>query len=412
MDHFHYQAGDAYCERVKLREIAATLGTPAYVYSRATLARHCSEFKDAFSGHPTYFCYAIKANGNLGLLKEIFSHGFGADIVSLGELERALLAGVDVKKLVYSGVGKREDEIVRALELGIFCINVESFFELELIAKVSARLKKKAPISLRLNPNIDAKTHPKIATGLHSTKFGIAVEEVPRFLEFLKKHRTHLEFVGLDCHIGSQLLDLGPIQDAVQQMLLLVDSVRSQGFPIRHLNMGGGLGIRYTNENPPSIKDYAKILLGALRGKDLTLLLEPGRVLVGNSGVLLMSVMGIKETAKKNFAIVDAAMNDLLRPTLYGAQHEICSVQENEASKVYDVVGPVCETGDYLALDQQLPLLRPGDLLYARTCGAYGFCMSSHYNSRPRPVEIMVDGATVHVVRKREKLSDLWRGEI
>lgn len=414
MDHFFYRDHEAFCEELSLNEIAQALGTPAYVYSSATLSRHCAQFKDAFASHPTSFCYAIKANSNLSLLKQIFSAGFGADIVSQGELERALLAGATPDKLVYSGVGKTEPEIVRALELGILSFNIESFFELELITKIAKQLHKKAPISLRVNPDIDAKTHPKISTGMHSSKFGIALEQVDSFLEFIEKNKAHIELVGLACHIGSQLTDLLPIDEAAQEMVRLLDSVRARGFAIRYLNMGGGLGIRYTDESAPSIADYAETLLKHIRKTGIHLIVEPGRVLVGNCGVLLTSVVGLKETPEKKFIVVDAAMNDLIRPTLYGSQHEFRTVKSDPEAQVrnFDIVGPICETGDFLGLNQHLPPLKSGDLIYIRTCGAYGSVMSSNYNSRPRAVEVLVEGKTFRVIRKREQLSDLWEAEI
>jgi len=414
MDHFFYRDHQAFCEEVSLSEIAQTLGTPAYVYSSATLARHCTQFKEAFESHPTSFCYAIKANSNVSLLKQIFSAGFGADIVSLGELERALLAGVKTDNLVFSGVGKTEAEITRALEVGILSFNVESFFEIENIAKIAKQLHKKAPISLRVNPDIDARTHPKISTGMHSSKFGIALEHLDSFLKFIKENKDCLELVGLACHIGSQLTDLGPLDEAAKDMVQLVEDVRSKGFAIRYLNMGGGLGIRYTEESTPSIAEYASTLLKHIRKIKIHLIVEPGRVLVGNCGVLLTKVIGVKESPEKKFIITDAAMNDLIRPTLYGSHHEFRTVKSDPNAQIqnYDVVGPICETGDFLGLNQHLPPMKSGDLLYIRTCGAYGFSMSSNYNSRTRAVEVLVEGNSCRVIRKREELNDLWSKEL
>ena len=407
MDFFSFKKGQAYCERIPLKILAKKVDTPVYVYSSAAISQQCKQFTEAFSSYPTTFCYAVKANSNLSILRQIFSAGFGADIVSQGELERAVLAGVEVKKVVYSGVGKKEGEIKRALELGILAFNVESFFELELISKTASQMKKKAAICLRLNPDIDAKTHPKIATGLHSTKFGIETKQLESFLSFIEKNAS-LELIGLACHIGSQLTDMEPIADAARKMMQLVSYVKNKGFALRYLNMGGGLGIRYVDERIPQIKEYAKVLLNEIKG--LELILEPGRILVGNAGVLLIRVEGIKESSVKKFAIVDAGMNDLLRPTLYGAVHEIDSVEESVSSKkeTYDVVGPVCETGDYLGLDVLLPKLKQDDLLFVRSCGAYGFSMASRYNSRPGAAEVLVDGETFRVVRKRESFKDLW----
>lgn len=414
MDHFFYRDHEAFCEEVSLNEIAQSLGTPAYIYSSATLSRHCTQFQEAFAAHPTTFCYAIKANSTLALLKQIFSAGFGADIVSQGELERALLAGVSTSKLVYSGVGKTEPEITRALELGILSFNVESFFELELIASTAKRMHKKAPISLRVNPHIDAKTHPKISTGMHSSKFGIALEQVDSFLQYIEKNKSQLELVGLACHIGSQLTDLEPLSNAAHEMVGLLKSVQEKGFSLRYLNMGGGLGIRYTGESTPTIAEYAHALLKHVKKTGVHLIVEPGRVLVGNCGVLLTSVVGTKQTPEKKFIVVDAAMNDLIRPTLYGSEHEFRVVKNDPEAEArnFDIVGPICETGDFLGLNQHLPPMKTGDLMYVRTCGAYGSVMSSNYNSRRRAVEVLVEGKTFRVIRKRETLEDLWRGEV
>jgi diaminopimelate decarboxylase len=412
MDHFLYRDEEAFCEEVSLRKIAESVDTPAYVYSSSTLLRHCSQFQEAFASHPTHLCYAVKANSNLSVLKILFSKGFGADIVSQGELERALIAGVKAEHIVYSGVGKKDAEIQRALEVGILAFNVESFFELEGIARIASKLSKKAPICLRLNPHIDAKTHPKISTGLHSTKFGISIDQLAGFLNFIRQN-SQLELIGLACHIGSQLMDLVPLSQAAKEMVSLAKKVSNEGFALRYLNLGGGLGIRYTDEEAPSIPAYAEALLTHVKQTPFELILEPGRVLVGNAGVLLTRVLGLKETPQNKFLIVDAAMNDLLRPTLYEAKHAFCSVRRHEKTKlqIYNIVGPVCETGDFLGVDQELPPLKEGDLLYVRTCGAYGASMSSNYNSRPRAVEVLVEGSQFRVVRKREIFSDLWRGE-
>ncbi len=411
MDHFLYRGTEAYCEDLALAEIADAVDTPAYVYSSETLLRHCKEFQKAFHSHPTHFCYAVKANSNLSVLKTIFSQNFGADIVSQGELERALRA--KAKHIVYSGVGKKDSEIQRALEVGILAFNVESFFELERIAILAAKLSKKAPICLRVNPHIDAKTHPKIATGLYSTKFGIALDQLENFISFIKENSSHLELIGLACHIGSQLVDLEPISQAAEEMVKLSKKISGEGFGLRYLNLGGGLGIQYTDERAPSIADYAETILQHVRKSSLELILEPGRVLVGNSGVLLTKVLGIKETPQHKFLIVDSAMNDLIRPTLYEAQHTFCTVKNFEKKKMqkYDIVGPVCESGDFLGKNIELPPLARGDLIYVRTCGAYGASMSSNYNSRTRAVEVLVEGSKFRIVRKRETFEDLWRGE-
>lgn len=414
MDHFLHKNREAYCEDVPLRRIAEAVGTPAYVYSSATLERHCSQLKSVFSTSSALFCYAVKANSNLSLLRKIFKEGFGADVVSIGELERCLLAGAKPNTIVFSGVGKTDSEIERALDLDILSFNVESFFELENLNRIASHKKKQAVISLRLNPDIDAKTHPKIATGLHSTKFGIAITHLPLFLDYIRKNSKQLNLLGLACHIGSQLTDLQPITDAAQKMVGLSLSVRNQGFPIRVLNLGGGLGIRYIDENPPKLVDYAQALQTITETSGLQLILEPGRVLVGNAGILLTRVLGIKETPLKKFAVVDAAMNDLIRPSLYGSLHEICVATElsHPQKETYDIVGPICETGDFLGKDQELPQLKAQDLLFVRSCGAYASSMASNYNSRPKAAEVLVEGSQFRLIKSRQILTDLWIDEL
>lgn len=414
MDYFLYKNHIAHCEDVSLQKIAEAVGTPAYVYSSATIERHCAQLKNAFQNKPAVLCYAVKANSNLGILQKIFQAGFGADVVSLGELERALLAGAKTQNIVFSGVGKSEAEIERALDVGILSFNVEAFFELENICRIAARKKKQAALSLRVNPDIDAKTHPKIATGLHSTKFGIAIDQLDAFLNFIRQHPKELKLIGLACHIGSQLTDLQPIQDAAKKMVALTHKIRAQGFTLTHLNLGGGLGIRYTDENPPGLQEYAEALEAATKDSGCQLILEPGRVIVGNAGVLLTRVLGIKNTAQKKFAIVDAAMNDLIRPSLYGSHHEIHAAHQKPelAKEVYDIVGPICETGDFLSKDEELQQISAHELLYIRSCGAYGATMASNYNSRPHAAEVMVYGAEFTIIKPRQLLSDLWRDEL
>ena len=411
MDHFNYRDGRLYAEDVPLADIAARCGTPTYVYSRATLERHWRAFDSALAGRPHLICYAVKANSSLAVLALFARLGSGFDIVSGGELERVLKAGGDPRTIVFSGVGKSAAEMQRALQVGIRCFNVESEPELERLNAVAAALGKRAPVSLRVNPDVDAGTHPYISTGLKENKFGIDIaiaDEVYARAAAL----PNLEIVGVDCHIGSQLTQVTPFVDALARVLALVDRLAARGIAIKHLDLGGGLGIRYRDEEPPEPREYLAPILAAIGARDVEIMLEPGRAIVGNAGVLLTRVEYLKHTAHKDFAIIDAAMNDLLRPSLYGAWQAIIAVQPRHDTppRVYDLVGPVCETGDFLGKDRELAL-EPGDLLAVRSAGAYGFSMSSNYNSRPRAAEVMVDGARMHIVRERETLDDLWRGE-
>ncbi len=414
MDFFNYRQGEAYCEDLALEHIAKEVGTPCYVYSLATLRRHARRLQEAFASYPTLPCFAVKANSNLSVLREIFSLGYGADIVSLGELERAIRADVDPERVVYSGVGKRVDEIEAALARGIFSFNVESMGELEQIAAVSRRKGAVARIALRVNPNIDAKTNPKITTGLFSTKFGLVESQALAMAERIKSLPS-LKLVGVGCHIGSQILEIQPLAEAAKILAAFAEKLRAQGHQLECIDMGGGLGIRYKNEEPPEPELYAKALIDAVRPTGLKLLIEPGRVLVGNMGILLTRVIARKQTPEKSFLIVDGAMNDLIRPSMYDSFHEIRAVRESakEANRLMDVVGPVCETGDFFGKDRLLPeSLDEGDLVYLRSAGAYGSAMASNYNSRPRAPEILVDGTQFRVVRQREKLEDLWRLEL
>lgn len=411
MDHFTYRNGRLCAEDVDLAEIARAHGTPCYVYSRATLERHWHAFDSAFAGRDHLVCYAVKANSNLAVLNILARLGSGFDIVSAGELERVLRAGGDASKVVFSGVGKRADEMRRALEVGIYCFNVESVAELERLNAVAAEMGMRAPVSLRVNPDVDARTHPYISTGLKENKFGIDIAEAPAAYARATE-LTHIDIVGVDCHIGSQLTEATPFVDALDRVLNLVDELAAQGIAIQHLDIGGGLGIPYSDEMPPSPAEYAAALLKKLEGRPYKILLEPGRAIAGNAGVLLTTVEYLKCTAHKNFAIVDAGMNDLIRPALYKAWQEIIPVlpRTDSESRLYDIVGPVCETGDFLGKDRQLNI-QPGDLLAVRSAGAYGFVMSSNYNTRPRAAEVMVDGKNSHLVRAREKLEDLFAGE-
>ena len=412
MDFFNYKQEQLFAENVSVAEIASEFNTPAYIYSRAAIERHWQAFDTAAGDHPHLVCYAVKANSNLGVLNVMARLGSGFDIVSGGELARVIEAGGDPAKVVFSGVGKTEAEIEYALEAGIYCFNVESEPELDRINKVAAELDKKAPISIRVNPDVDAKTHPYISTGLKANKFGIERE---RALEVYKyaASLSHLDIQGIDCHIGSQLTEIQPFIDALDKVLALIDELAAAGIQISHLDVGGGLGVTYANETPPATEEYVAALKAKLADRThLKLIFEPGRSIMANAGILITKVEFIKNGEEKNFAIVDAAMNDLIRPSLYSAWQN--SVPVNAAlsrdKAVYDVVGPICETGDFLGKDRELAI-KSGDLLAVRSSGAYGFTMASNYNSRVRAVEIMVDGDTPYVVREREQLVDLWKGE-
>ena len=406
MDHFNYRNGELYAEDVPVASIAERFGTPAYVYSRATLERHYRAYDSALSGRPHLVCYAVKANSNLAVLNVLARLGAGFDIVSAGELERVLRAGGDAAMVVFSGVGKQEWEMKRALEAGVRCFNVESDTELDRLNKVAGELGVKAPVSLRVNPDVDAGTHPYISTGLKENKFGIDISEAPQVYARAAA-LPNLDVHGVDCHIGSQLTSVSPFLDALDRVLVLIDTLADQCVHIRHLDMGGGLGVTYDQEQPPQPADYVKALAERLGDRQLELILEPGRSIAANAGILLTRVEFLKCTEHRNFAIIDAAMNDLIRPALYSAWQAIIPVQPHQDSeeKAWDLVGPVCETGDFLGKDRKLRL-KAGDLLAVRSAGAYGFVMSSNYNTRNRPPELMVDGDQVHVVRRRETLDD------
>lgn len=412
MDYFNYQGPELLAEQVKLADIAAQYGTPTYVYSRATLERHYQAFANAAGAHPHLVCYAVKANSNIALLNLLARLGSGFDIVSEGELRRVLEAGGDPGKVVFSGVGKAESEIEFALNTGIKCFNVESEAELYRIQQVASRLNKIAPVSIRVNPDIDAKTHPYISTGLKANKFGIDINDAVAMYQ-VAAQASHLKVCGVDCHIGSQLTETQPFLDALDKLLLLIDKLSSLGIVLSHIDIGGGLGVTYLDETPPHPAEYAAEVVKRLaKYPHLTLLFEPGRAIMANAGVLLTKVEYLKPGQEKNFAIVDAAMNDLIRPALYSAWMNIVPVQLKAELKAqrYDVVGPVCETGDFLGKDRDLAIA-PGDLLAVRSAGAYGFTMSSNYNSRPRAAEVLVDGSSTYLVRRREQWQDLWQGE-
>jgi diaminopimelate decarboxylase len=417
MNHFEYRNGEMFAEEVPLKRIAREVGTPAYVYSLATLKRHYQVFDQAFAKVPHIVCFSVKANSNLALLRAFAKQGSGFDIVSGGELFRALKAGGDPKKIVFSGVGKKKQEIEYALDAGILMFNVESDEELTALNEIAAGAGKKAPISLRVNPDVDPQTHPYISTGMKKAKFGV---DIKKSLETYKKAvgLPHIDVVGVDCHIGSQLTSLTPFVDALAKVREYLDRVlagemRKEGAQIRYLDLGGGLGIQYNDEMPPMPDEYAKVIREGVEGLDVTLILEPGRVIVGNAGILLTEVQYIKETDSKKFVIVDAGMNDLIRPALYGSYQAIRPVVESkEESMVADVVGPICESGDFFAKDREIARPRRNDLLAVMSAGAYGFTMASNYNSHPKPPEVLVDGDKYYVVRKRETMEDLIHGEV
>jgi len=411
MHHFHYQDGELYCENVPLNTIADAVGTPFYLYSHATLSHHFRTFDAAFTGFPHLICFAVKANANLAILR-LFAHlGAGADIVSGGELFRALKAGVDPKKIVYSGVGKSFKEIRQALKAGILMFNIESSQELGEISRLAQRLKKRAPVALRINPDIDPQTHPYISTGLKKNKFGINLDQA--LLDYERaQNLAQVEAVGVACHIGSQITELSPFLEAVQRLRELVEELSRRGMRIRYLDLGGGLGITYDRETPPHPREYGQALIKELEGLDVTLILEPGRVIVGNAGILVTRVYYTKDTEAKHFIIVDAGMNDLARPSLYGSYHALWPVVEAPRPEVTaSLVGPICESGDFLAKDRPMPAFAPGELVAVMSAGAYGFSMSSNYNARPRVAEILVKDKAFYVIRKRETQAQLIRGE-
>ena len=414
MNHFAYKDGVLHCEDVPIPEIALAVGTPFYLYSHATLERHLRVFDAAFAGVPHLVCFSVKACSNIAILRLFHSLGAGFDIVSGGELQRVLAAGGDPSRVVFSGVGKRADEIAYALGAGVRCLNVESEEELAVCDEVARGLGLTAPVALRVNPDVDASTHPYIATGLRTSKFGIPIGRAREVYAYARSLRG-LSVVGLDCHIGSQLTQTAPIIASLRRLLSLIEELRQDGTDIRHLDLGGGLGIAYGQETPPHPDDYARAIIDEVRGRDLELVFEPGRVIAGNAGVLVMRVLYRKSNEDKQFVIVDAGMNDALRPALYGAWHAIQPVTEPVpgAPRIgVDVVGPVCESGDFLARDRELPPLERGDLLALMSAGAYGFSMASNYNSRTRPPEVLVRGGEQHVIRERESTADLMRGEV
>ncbi len=411
MSDFYYSNGELYVERVALSEVAERFATPAYVYSRAAIEAQWQAYEHALSERPHLICYSVKANGNLAVLNLLATLGSGFDIVSVGELERVLKAGGDPAKVVFSGVGKRRDEISRALEVGIKCFNVESMSELERLNRLAAEQNVQAPVSLRINPDIDAATHPYISTGLKENKFGIPYGQALACYRQARQ-QANINIVGIDCHIGSQITTIAPFVDAMDKLMNLLDALNAEDIQLQHIDIGGGLGIRYRDESPPAPDEFIRAIGSAMNGSSYELLLEPGRSIVGNAAVLLTRVEYIKENGGRHFAIVDAAMNDMLRPALYDAWLAIKPVLEKStaAAVKYDVVGPVCESGDIIGLDRELALAE-GDLLAVLSAGAYGFSMSSNYNARPRAAEIMIDNEQMIEIRKRETLADLMAAE-
>ncbi|MCK5395179.1 MAG: diaminopimelate decarboxylase [Gammaproteobacteria bacterium] len=411
MDYFSYKDGCLWAEDVDISSNIEEWGTPCYVYSRATIERHWKAFDSALGDQPHLVCYAVKANSNLAVLNVLAKLGSGFDIVSMGELERVLRAGGSPDKIVFSGVGKKAEEMERAMDVGIRCFNVESQAELQLLEQVAAAKGVQAPVSLRVNPDVDAKTHPYISTGLKDNKFGIAIDDAVDVYQSIADSK-HLKIIGVDCHIGSQLTEVTPFVDALDRVLVLVDRLIEKGITLHHLDLGGGLGICYQDEKPPLPEEQMAAVLQRLAGRDFEILIEPGRAIVGNAGVLLTQILYLKHNEDKNFAVVDAAMNDLMRPALYDAWQRIDRVIEKTEAlqKTYDVVGPICETGDFLGKSRELAI-EQGDHLVIRSAGAYGFTMSSNYNSRPRVAEIMVDGEKAQVIRQRETIEQLFANE-
>ena len=409
MDFFQYKNEQLYVEDLPVKQLAEEFGTPLYIYSRATLERHWHAFDSALGKHPHLICYAVKANSNIGILNVMAKLGSGFDIVSQGELERVLAAGGDASKVVFSGVAKSRAEIMRALEVGIRCFNVESVAELHHINQIAGEMGKVAPISLRVNPDVDAHTHPYISTGLKENKFGVSVDEA-REVYKLAATLPHVKITGMDCHIGSQLTELQPFLDATDRLIRLMEQLKEDGITLKHLDLGGGLGVTYTDETPPHPSDYATALLNKLKNyEDLEIILEPGRAIAANAGILLAKVQYLKSNESHNFAITDTGMNDMIRPALYEAYMNIIEIDRTlEREKaIYDVVGPVCETSDFLGKQRELAIAE-GDYIAQRSAGAYGASMSSNYNSRPRTAEVLVDGDKAHLIRRRESLSELW----
>jgi len=414
MHDFEYRQGELYCEQVPLSRIAKEVGTPCYVYSHSTLIRHFRAYDNAFKNIPHVVAFAMKSNSNLAILSLMAKEGSGVDIVSGGELFRAIKAGVPPSKIVFAGVGKTADEIRDALQADILMFNIESSAELQAIQEVAASVGKKARIALRINPDVDPKTHPYISTGMKKSKFGIAADRALQEYK-MAASLSHIDVVGVHAHIGSQLTEVTPFVDSLKKVVALIGTLKAQGINIRYLNIGGGLGITYSEEKPPLPQELSDAIAPIITDLGLTLVMEPGRVIVGNAGILVTKALYLKEGEAKSFVIVDAAMNDLIRPSLYGAYHEIKPVNEeagHRAKQQVDIVGPVCESGDFLAKDRLLAAVKPGELMAVMSAGAYGFVMASNYNSRPRVPEVLVKGGDIHVIRERETYEDLVKGEM
>ncbi|MCL2760310.1 MAG: diaminopimelate decarboxylase [Desulfuromonadales bacterium] len=411
MNHFHYKGDELYSEEVSLKDIVAKTGSPVYVYSHATLTRHFKAFDDAFAGVPHTICYSVKANSTQSVLKTFTNMGGGVDIVSGGELYRALKAGVDPKKVVYSGVGKKDDEIEYAINSGILMFNVESEQELTRISEIASRMGKKAGIAIRVNPDVDPQTHPYITTGLKNAKFGITIDTAIK--EYIRaKSLPGIDVIGIDMHIGSQLTKVNPFVDSIEKLKIMIGKLREQGIDLKYFDCGGGLGIQYNEEEPPLPSDYGREIIAATKELGMHLIFEPGRNIVGNAGILVAKCLFTKSRDDKNFIMIDAGMNDLTRPALYGSFHAVLPVVKDQTGMITaDIVGPICETGDFIVKDREVPAFKQGDLMAFMSAGAYGFAMSSTYNSRPRVAEVMVKGGAFEVVRERETVEDLVKGE-
>lgn len=410
MHYFEYRGGELHCEQVPLQRIADEVGTPAYIYSEQTLQRHVRVFDEAFQGVPHLICYAVKANSNINILRRFAEWGTGFDIVSGGELFRVLRAGGSPEKVIFSGVGKTADEIHYALDSGILFFNVESGAELDLIQDIARQAKKRVRVSIRANPDVDAKTHPYISTGKHQNKFGVSLPEARALYRSLRQS-SNLDVIGVSCHIGSQITEMGPFEEALESIRNFVLELKSEGLGLKYLDFGGGLGIPYNAEEPPSPATYGAAVACKTKDLGLTIILEPGRVIAGNAGILLTRVLLKKNQGDKKFVVVDAAMNDLIRPALYGSHHQLWSIRPQSQKETADVVGPVCESADFIARDREVPMLQAGDLLAVMSAGAYGFSLSSNYNSRPRAAEVLVSGESYRLIRHRETYEDLVRLE-
>ena len=410
--YFRYKGNQLFCEDISVKDITAEYGTPVYIYSKKAIEDKIKQYKEAFSGYPTQICYAAKANSNLSILKIFNKHGLGLDIVSGGELYRGLKAGFPPDRIVYAGVGKTDNELIQAIDTGILSFNVESLMELDVLNELAGKLGKKANVSIRINPDVDPKTHPYISTGMKKSKFGIDMEDAEE--AFLKADKLpNLNLVGIHCHIGSQIMDVSPYKEAVEKTVELVLKLQKKGINLKHIDIGGGLGIKYKPEdNPPHPRELAEVVIPAVRETGLKLLIEPGRSLIGEAGILVSQVLFLKDKGDKHFIIIDAGMNDLLRPAMYNAYHHIISVEKKKEKLVADIVGPICETGDFFALDREIDNVQRGDFLAVMSAGAYGFSMASNYNTRPRAAEVLIDGNRAYLIRERETYDYIVQPEL